>query len=142
MPRYYLRNPKNNNEILIQKGQSWDEPIYKGQNSNDFFILKWGPNFTLQLHQFDPQTGKLKGTPTQVPDDWTGEPRVFGLDENTWSNIQTCAQQNDVNAQNFLNRLIRVLINGDLIRLTRDSLIVGNLHARSRANQWTLEQTP
>ena len=38
MPRYYLRNPKNLDEILIQRGQSWDEPIYKGKNSNDFFI--------------------------------------------------------------------------------------------------------
>ncbi|WP_437726763.1 hypothetical protein [Sorangium sp. So ce861] len=29
MPRYYLENPKKKGDILVQKGQSWDERVGK-----------------------------------------------------------------------------------------------------------------
>jgi hypothetical protein len=135
MPRYYLKNPKNGAEILVQRGQSWDEPIYKGKDSNDYYILKWGRDLKRRLFPFDPTTAKINGTPFDVADSWTGEPRVIGLDEDLWGDLQT---QRDINTEHLLEQLIRDLIEGDTIRLTRDGDTIGYLRAVREGNQWTV----
>lgn len=137
MPRYYLKNPRNSAEVLVQRGQAWDEPIYKGASSNDFYILKWGRDFKRQLFPFDPATARINGTPFDVDDAWLGEPRVIGIDEDLWNDLPGLAQTN-VNADALLERLFSDLIEGDTIRLTRDGETIGYLRARRQGGQWTL----
>lgn len=140
MPRYYLVNPKHDGDILVQKGQSWDEPIYKGRDTNDYFILKWGRNFSRQLFPLDPVTGDITGQPFAVPHNWTGEPRVIGIDEDLWNDLQGLADT-DVNAGHLLQELSRNLIEGDTIRLTREGNTTGYLRAKYQNGQWLLAGT-
>ncbi len=137
MPRYQLRDPNDASDTLVQHGQSWDEPIYKATSANRFYILKWGRDCTRQLHPFDPATGAITGAPFDVAQDWTGEPRVIGIDEDLWGDLPTLAQS-DVNAERLLEQLARDLIEGDVIRLTRDGATTGRLRARRSGGQWTL----
>src|SRR5262249_27240872 len=137
MARYYLKNPKNNGDILVRHGQSWDEPIYKGRDTNDFFILKWGRSFTRELFPFDPSTGTITGKSFPVPDNWAGEPRVLGIDEDLWHDLPGLAE-NDSNAANLLQELSHNLIEGDTIRLTRDGAATGYLRAKYQNGQWVL----
>lgn len=137
MPRYYLKNPKNSAEILVKRGQSWDEPIYMGQKSNDMYILKWGRDFKRQLFPFDQSTGMVNGVPFDVDPDWTGEPRVIGIDDDLWADLPVLSQ-NDANAERLLGELIRDLIEGDTIRLTRDGRTTGYLRGKRRGGQWSI----
>ena len=79
MARYNLTNPKPGGpgDLLVQKGQAGTTPIYKGRDSNDFYVLKVGAEMKRYLVPFDQKTGEeIEGTQYPVADDWEGEPEA------------------------------------------------------------------
>ena len=137
MSRYLLSNPNDPNDPLIQKGQAWDEPIYKSQKGNEYFLLKFAFNGTRSLHPFDPSTGQIIGHATVVDAEWEGEPRVIGIDESTWDDLNKLAST-DPNAEAALKELLGGVLNGDVLRLTRDGLVVGRVEAMRQGAGWAL----
>jgi len=73
-----------------------------------------------------------------VNEDWSGEPRVIGIDEDLWNDIHVHAGQRDINAERLLAQLREDLIEGDTIRLTRDGGITGYLRAERDGDEWRL----
>lgn len=140
MRRYHLENPKRPGEKLEKKGQSWDEPIYKGRDSNDFFMLKWTRGARRALFPYDPDAGTITGEGAPVSDNWGGEPRVLGIDREIWDDLRTGAYQ-DGNAERLMYELLTSVVEGDTIRVTEEGRIVGYIRAKLENGQWILVST-
>ncbi len=130
--KYYLKNPKNNNDILTQKGQSWDEPIYKATQSNDHFLLSMAGDGSRTLIEFDANTGQCVGNPTPVPHNWRGEPVVMGMERSTYDNLLDMCDRGDLVANQVWSDLLRRMVDGDILRLTENGRTVARLVVEQR----------
>ena len=138
--RYYLKNPKNNHEILVQKGQSWDEPIYQGKDSNDFYLLRLGADLKRYLVPFDPHTATIGNEEHPIADDWSGEPQVIAISEDTWNDICSRDEQGDNNVGPTIQAISRLLSEGNIIRLTQNRKFVGRLVYRRQGRGWIISR--
>ncbi|AGP41489.1 hypothetical protein [Sorangium cellulosum] len=130
--KYHLKNPKNNNDILVQNGQSWDEPIYKATQSNDYFLLRMDGDGGRSLVEFDVNTGQCSGSATRVPDNWQGEPVVMGMEQSTYDNLLDMCDRGDLVSQQVWADLVRRMVDGDILRITENGRTVASLVVERR----------
>jgi hypothetical protein len=127
---YFLHHPTRTSERLKKRGQSWDEPIFKGESSNDYFILKWERDGRV-LRRFNPSTGTEEdGDQWPVPLDWTGEPEPVRVDEDLWGDIRQNADH-EVAYERLLHEIQRRLADGDELHLIREGRVVRRLRGAS-----------
>ena len=129
MARYYLRNPKNSADILTQKGQNWDEPIYKSHQGNDYYLLRMDAHGARWLIEYDANTRQCLASQSRVNDDWHGEPMVIGIERSTFGNLEDLCARGDINAQRVWADIVAKLIEGDILRITENGRTIAKVHA-------------
>jgi len=129
---YFLLHPTRSSERLKKCGQAWDELIFKGESSNDYFILKWERDGRV-LRPFDPSNGtEQDGDRWPVPPDWTGEPEPIRVEEELWGDIRQHAGR-DVGYERLLHEIQRRLAEGDELHLVHAGRVVRRLRGMSDA---------
>jgi hypothetical protein len=131
MAKYCLPHPRRPREVLSKHGQVGSNPTLKASESNDYFSVMWGRNGARFLVPFDPTTGANDLTSMfPVPDDWSGEPDVYGINEDVFMDtvVAIDGRVGDIAAAERLHsQLATWLENGDVVVLHRAGRPVGRL---------------
>lgn len=142
MAKYYLKNPKNHNDILIKRGQAGDQPIYKAKQGNEHFHLSMDGEGHRWLVEIDGSTQKRVGTPTFVPDDWRGEPDAITIERSTYDNLLDLCDRGDPSAERVWDTLVRRIIEGDKVTITEDGYPVERIVVQRRRGEIQIVTRP
>lgn len=131
MAGYFLPHPTRERDRLAQRGQVWDEPIYKSEQGNDYFLMRLGSDGQRVLLEFDARTGAEGQAFWPVPSEWDGEPRRVSVDADVWEDAHVgVARDHDVGAEHLLATIFQMVVEGDMVTVRRDGRTVARVRVR------------